>query len=222
MAIPLDKRPSSSFERRSSAGVVCIIYTVLTTFSYHLYFEIILLNICLFVINFFLAMFFINLILFLFLSNCQANVDYYNVGTTLFSKRDANKRCWSEMDKDLLIARRIMQDVLPQPSLVDFTDSEAIPTLLTFIRTCFTLVRHGSSGVTQQHLLMGLADAIGGYQKAVLLPVTRQVYYAGLLSYTDGQSMHDLHEDIKTFLKTTGVGWKSGGSNVIRPQLTSK
>lgn len=127
------------------------------------------------------------------LASCS---DLFNVGTVLWRKSDSVKQCWSESEKDLLKARRIMQGtkkkqfipfqfsfsfsgLLPDPELVDYTATNAMSTLLEYFRMSFEVIKDGSSGETQEHLLRALADAVGGYLRRIALPISRQLFYSG-------------------------------------------
>lgn len=57
-------------------------------------------------------------------------------------------------------------------------------------------------------MLRAIADLMGGYFYSYLGPIVKLSFYAGKVRYRNVEKIFLLLEQIKSFLRTDGVGWK--------------
>ncbi|KAF7382927.1 hypothetical protein HZH66_013329 [Vespula vulgaris] len=143
-----------------------------------------------------------------------------NIGTVLFEKGDYMKRCWTSEEFTILNSRRMFQDILPKVKVIDYQNDQYIALLMDYFHICLDSVRILSIGKTKHLMLKALADAMGGYLRAYILPFTKQSYYAGNIKYHNAKKLFELYEELKDFLHTNGNGW-SKSTGEITPFKTT-
>lgn len=132
-----------------------------------------------------------------------------NLGTVLFSEADAKRPCFTPEEVALITARMMMQDLLPSQSELSskIEDNEYVNDVVEYFRLILDVVRCHSSGLGKHILLLALTDTLGGYMNSILIPSAKYAYYAGLLNYNNIVKMFHLFDEMKLFLRTSGVGW---------------
>ncbi|XP_015181183.1 PREDICTED: uncharacterized protein LOC107068876 [Polistes dominula] len=125
------------------------------------------------------------------------------------------KRCWSNEEFTILNSRRMFQDILPKVNAIDYQNDQYIALLMDYFHICFESVRKLSIGKSKHLMLKALADVMGGYLRAYILPLTKQSYYAGNIKYHNAKKLFELYDELKDFLHTNGVGWSKP-----RPEIT--
>ncbi|XP_048505399.1 uncharacterized protein LOC105693136 isoform X2 [Athalia rosae] len=78
---------------------------------------------------------------------------------------------------------------------------------MDYFHICLECVRKLSIGKTKHLMLKALADTMGGYLQAYVLPLTRRSYYAGNIKYKNAKRLFELFDELKNFLHTNGMGW---------------
>lgn len=58
-------------------------------------------------------------------------------------------------------------------------------------------------------LLKSLADTVGCYLRAQVIPIAKISFYSGSMTYEYSERIFDLYEEMKRFLHTDGHGWDS-------------
>ncbi|XP_044261672.1 uncharacterized protein LOC123009429 [Tribolium madens] len=144
------------------------------------------------------------LILFLFKSATPSDL---NVGTTLFTKADRAKECWSSENVALLSSRMILEDLLPSTSILVIDSNEFVTDLVEYFRLILEIVRKETHGKTKHITLLALTDLLGGYLHHAVLPISKYAYYAGLIDYDSMATLLGLFDELKWFLRTNGQGW---------------
>lgn len=84
-----------------------------------------------------------------------------NVGTTLFTKADSFKECWSSENMALLTSRMILEDLLPSTSILVIDSNEFVTDLVEYFRLILEIVRHETHGKTKHLTLLALTDLLG-------------------------------------------------------------
>ncbi|KAI4496379.1 hypothetical protein M0804_000189 [Polistes exclamans] len=138
-----------------------------------------------------------------------------NIGTVLFERGDCMKRCWTNEEFTILNSRRMFQDILPKVNIIDYQNDQYIALLMDYFHICFESVRKLSIGKSKHLMLKALADVMGGYLRAYILPLTKQSYYAGNIKYHNARKLFELYDELKDFLHTNGFGWSKP-----RPEIT--
>ncbi|RZC36795.1 hypothetical protein BDFB_002531 [Asbolus verrucosus] len=130
-----------------------------------------------------------------------------NVGTTLFTKADRCKECWSSESLALLTSRMILEDLLPSTTILVIDSNEFVTDLVEYFRLILEIVRQETHGKTKHITLMALTDLLGGYLYHAVLPIAKYAYYAGLIDYDSMATLLGLFDELKWFLRTNGQGW---------------
>ncbi|XP_014604104.1 PREDICTED: uncharacterized protein LOC106786821 [Polistes canadensis] len=117
------------------------------------------------------------------------------------------KRCWTNEEFTILNSRRMFQDILPKVNIIDYQNDQYIALLMDYFHICFESVRKLSIGKSKHLMLKALADVMGGYLRAYILPLTKQSYYAGNIKYHNARKLFELYDELKDFLHTNGFGW---------------
>lgn len=154
--------------------------------------------------------------LFAFISELAAiQSDDLNVGTVLFSPSDINKR-WSATEIALLRARRHFQAMIPPPNPIN-TNEDFINSILGYFKDSYSLVKsEAKDPETDSIMNAALSDAIGGYLKAWVLPITKFAYYGGTVSEEEASKLFQLYDEIKLSLDTDGKAWRSPNINLLK------
>ncbi|XP_011699543.1 PREDICTED: uncharacterized protein LOC105456880 [Wasmannia auropunctata] len=151
-------------------------------------------------------------------------------GTVLFERNDFRKQCWTDEEFTILSSRRMFQDLLPNVNVIDPQNDQYIAHLMDYFHICLESVRRLSVGKTKHLMLKALADTLGGYLRAYILPITRHSYYAGNIKYRNTRMLFELFDELKVFLRTNGAGWSKPSQDlpnirippiVITPPKTS-
>lgn len=130
-----------------------------------------------------------------------------SMGTVLFSASDVSKQCWSPDEIALITARMILEDVLPDINVLFIDSNEFVTDLVEYFKMLINTVREKVQGRKKHILLLALTDLIGGYLQHAVLPIARNAFYAGLIDYTNMETLIQLSEEMKWFLRTNGQGW---------------
>ncbi|CAH1397799.1 unnamed protein product [Nezara viridula] len=124
-----------------------------------------------------------------------------NVRTVLFRDTDTCKVCWSKEDLNLLVARRLVQDLIPRKIPRDF------PALYTYLKDVIETVKAKSNEKNLHTMLLATYDALGGYLHAIAIPILNEAFYAGNVDFTTTSNLHTLLGTMMAFLGTNGNGW---------------
>lgn len=125
-----------------------------------------------------------------------------NVRTTLFKKAQASNLCWNMEEIALLLARAIMQDILPR------TIPQNMPLLLDYFKDCLaTIKKQVTNNYVQNLMTAAMIDTLGGYLQAYGLPIMKKIYYEGNLEFDTVNEFYSLQNNMKTILSTDGGGW---------------
>lgn len=98
----------------------------------------------------------IYVLLFIHISYCNPNV-----GTTLFSKADTYRDCWSSESLALLTSRMILEDLLPSKSTLLIDSNEFVTDLVEYFRLMLEIVREETHGKIKHITLVALTDLLG-------------------------------------------------------------
>lgn len=85
-----------------------------------------------------------------------------NVGTTLFTKADTYRECWSDESLALLTSRMLFDDILPATATALCVDSDQY--VDEFVRSChviFNEVRNETHGESKHIVLKAVTDVLG-------------------------------------------------------------
>lgn len=96
----------------------------------------------------------------IFLSGSGQTADL-NVGTTLFTKADSKKECWSSENLALLTSRMILEDLIPNTSILVIDSNEFVTDLVEYFRLILEIVRQETRGKTKHITLLALTDLLG-------------------------------------------------------------
>lgn len=133
-----------------------------------------------------------------------------NVGTVLFSPSDLHKTHWSKTELSLLRARRHFQELLPPPNFIDTSNEDYIHTLLKYFKDTYsTIKREAECPVSDSLMTTALSDALGGYLKLWVLPISKLSFYGGSVSQDNIIKLYKFHNEIKRYMGTDGRGWRS-------------
>ncbi|XP_041981018.1 uncharacterized protein LOC121734472 [Aricia agestis] len=108
----------------------------------------------------------------------------------------------------MLEARKHLQNILPSPNLVDSINDEYLDHLLRYFDHSYDVVKRETDPETRNVMKYALSDAIGGYLKSWVLPVSKYSYYGGTISLDNVLKVNKLYDDIKKELNTNGEGWR--------------
>ncbi|XP_044260644.1 uncharacterized protein LOC123008719 [Tribolium madens] len=145
-------------------------------------------------------------LILLFLSKNGRPADL-NVGTTVFTKADRARECWTSENVALLASRMILEDLLPCPSVLIIDSNEFVTDLIEYFRLILEIVRKETHGKTKHITLVALMDLLGGYLHHAVLPISKYAFYAGLIDYDSIAKLLGLFDEFKLFLRTNGHGW---------------
>nr|XP_014280311.1 uncharacterized protein LOC106683393 isoform X1 [Halyomorpha halys] len=124
-----------------------------------------------------------------------------NVRTVLFRDTDSCKVCWSKEDMNLLIARRLVQDLIPRKIPRDF------PALYSYLKDVIETVKAKSNEKNLHTMLLATYDALGGYLHTIAIPILNEAFYAGNVDFTTTSNLHTLLGVMMAYLGTNGNGW---------------
>lgn len=147
---------------------------------------------------------FIVLHLLLLMKHALGEADSPNVKTVLFKESDLDRNCWNQRDTSLLVIRKVMQDLIPK----HIPTSKSMPQLLAYLRSVEEAV-DGFPPEDETNILIRLAvaDVLGGYLQAIVIPMAKQGYYSGTIDYDTVNYLHEMVDDMKLKLGTDGGGW---------------
>ncbi|XP_064073086.1 uncharacterized protein LOC135193642 [Vanessa tameamea] len=140
-----------------------------------------------------------------------------NVGTVLFTQSDLKKKHWSKDKIKLLQARKHIQGLIPYPYTFGTINEDYLNMLLTYFKESFrTVKREIKNSEINNMMNMALSDAIGGYFKVWVLPITKFAYYGGTISMDKTINVFKVYEDIKRNLNTDGHSWRNPNENLLK------
>ncbi|KAF6205025.1 hypothetical protein GE061_019192 [Apolygus lucorum] len=97
-----------------------------------------------------------------------------NVKTVLFSAEDYQRPCFDVETIQVLVARRVMQDLIPKKVVRDFGS------LLEYISKAEIIMKMKTRDEKEySYMKRAMYDAIGGYLYAFTIPVLNEAFYAG-------------------------------------------
>lgn len=102
-----------------------------------------------------------------------------------------------------------------QVKVIDSQNDQYIAHLMDYFHICLESVRKLSVGKTKHLMLKALVDALGGYLRVYVLPITRHSYYGGNIKYRNAKMLFELFDELKVFLRTNGAGWSKPSRDVI-------
>ncbi|XP_057666671.1 uncharacterized protein LOC130900210 [Diorhabda carinulata] len=153
--------------------------------------------------------------------SCEDNKSIHGLGTVLFTSADIYKQCWSQEEIAILSTRLILEDLLPDISILNIDCNDFVEDIVSYFRLLIEVVKKATRGRKKRITLLALTDLLGAYLQYAVLPVARYSYYAGVIDYTRIAKLIQLFEEIKWFLRTNGQGWpkpmKITSSIVIEP-----
>lgn len=132
-----------------------------------------------------------------------------NVGTVLYSAKDCSKKNWNKDELALIHARIYAQKLLPPVNNGVVVNEEYVKSLLNYFKEIYKTVnlenRDAEIGETMN---AAVSDALGGFLKSWLLPITKFAFYGGTVSKESAQRTVSFYDDIKNFLRSDGGGWR--------------
>lgn len=135
-------------------------------------------------------------------------LEHCDVGTVLFSRSSLNQRTWTLPQIGLLRARKYLLDILPPVHVLNIRSEDFSDSMLCYFKESFEVVnREAPDHETNTLMKIALSDAVGGYLKMWVLPITKFAYYGGTIPKQDALKVYKLHDDIKKYLNTDGKGW---------------
>ncbi|XP_032514849.2 uncharacterized protein LOC116768270 [Danaus plexippus] len=139
-----------------------------------------------------------------------------NVGTVLFKHSDSNSKRWTRSRISLLQARKHFQKLIPSVYLTGTINEKYVANLFQYFQTSYTTVKREVKNPAMYNIMnIALSDALGGYLKLWVLPITKYAYYGGTVSLERAASIFQVYDDIKAKLKTDGRGWRSPNENLL-------
>ncbi|CAG9790816.1 unnamed protein product [Diatraea saccharalis] len=139
-----------------------------------------------------------------------------NVGTVLFSPSDHQKLYWNATELSLLKARRYFQDLLPPANFIETANEAYVNKLLRYFRDTYCTIKNETPNETVNYVMTtAFSDAVGGYLKFWILPVTKFGFYGGTVSQNNIIKLSRFYKDLKNFLHTDGVGWRGPDVNFL-------
>ncbi|CAG9566364.1 unnamed protein product [Danaus chrysippus] len=139
-----------------------------------------------------------------------------NVGTVLFKHSDSNSKRWTRSRISLLQARKHFQKLIPSAYLAGTINERYVANLFQYFQTSYTTVKREVKNPAMYNIMnIALSDALGGYLKLWVLPITKYAYYGGTVSLERAASIFQVYDDIKAKLKTDGRGWRSPNENLL-------
>ncbi|CAH2087159.1 unnamed protein product [Euphydryas editha] len=140
-----------------------------------------------------------------------------NVGTVLFTKLDLNKKRWNKNMIKLLLARKHLQRLIPPPHLIEAVNEDYLDNLLAYYKESYRTVKREIKNRELINIMnIALSDALGGYLKVWVLPLTKYAYYGGAISMQKAVNIFQVFEDIKRNLKTDGRRWRNPNENLLK------
>lgn len=136
-----------------------------------------------------LELFFL-LLLRIFVIRGEHNV---NFGTTLYSSSDL-KRKWTDFERTELQRRILVGSLIPGTNQTPDDFGNGFLEYFALINRNIVKI---DSVVERKRTMVMVADAIGSYMYAKLLPEVRLLYYEGKLKYSLVKRLHDLMKKIK-------------------------
>lgn len=101
--------------------------------------------------------------------------------------------------KDFCFSQKIMKNL----SKIFPKNDEELDVIWEFLKNIYLHVKHVPISLTAYY------DAVGGYLKSHLLPMTKISFYAGNISLSSAKRLFTLYDHSKTYLDTQGRGWLS-------------
>lgn len=124
-----------------------------------------------------------------------------NLKTVLFKETDLISRCWSKFEVNLLLNRRVMQDLIPRKIPRD------LPLLLKYLKKIEGILDNIPTGINQTLLMTSVGDVLGSYLQAIVIPIANEAYYAGNVDYITVAEVHRMLNRWKWYLSTDGGTW---------------
>lgn len=140
-----------------------------------------------------------------------------NVGTILFNRNDLNNRQWSKAKIKLLQARKYFQNLIPPPHLFRTVNENYLEYLLKYYQDSYKTVKREVKNIRLKKMVdAALSDALGGYLKVWILPITKYAYYGGSVSMEKAINIFEVYDKIKRNLNTDGHNWRNPNENLLR------
>ncbi|CAH0725049.1 unnamed protein product, partial [Brenthis ino] len=140
-----------------------------------------------------------------------------NVGTILFNRDDLNNRQWSKAKINLLQTRKYFQNLIPSPHLLRTVNENYLDYLLTYYQDSYNTVKREVKNIRLKKMVdVALSDALGGYLKVWILPITKYAYYGGSVSMEKAVNIFQVYDKIKRSLNTDGHNWRNPNENLLR------
>uniref|UniRef100_A0A0A9WC83 Protein SSX9 n=1 Tax=Lygus hesperus TaxID=30085 RepID=A0A0A9WC83_LYGHE len=125
-----------------------------------------------------------------------------NVKTVLFSGEDYQRPCFDVETIQVLVARRVMQDLIPKKVVRDFGS------LLEYISKAEIIMKMKTRDEKEySYMKRAMYDAIGGYLYAFTIPVLNEAFYAGKVEFNIANELHIVLRRMMNYLRTNGGFW---------------
>ncbi|KAJ8917268.1 hypothetical protein NQ315_002285 [Exocentrus adspersus] len=136
-----------------------------------------------------------------------ANIKAEPLNPVVHYSSDVRRQCWHPEEVAVLTSRMILQDLLPDLSVLEVEDNSVAADIVEYFRMMIDVVQKSTQGRIRHITMLALTDLIGGYLQHAVLPSARQAYYAGLIDFENVEKLMQLYEEIKWYLRTNGQGW---------------
>ncbi|KAK9886532.1 hypothetical protein WA026_016807 [Henosepilachna vigintioctopunctata] len=145
--------------------------------------------------------------LYFILAYLNVTTHQMDLGTVLFVNSDLENKCWSPSNMKLLSTRMIVEDLLPNPTILTMINDDIVSVLYEYVDLVYHTINKELQGNRRHIMLLAFSDALGGYMRHAVLPNVKFSFYAGALDYTSVEKMRNLYQETKNRLKTNGDGW---------------
>ncbi|CAH2049525.1 unnamed protein product, partial [Iphiclides podalirius] len=140
-----------------------------------------------------------------------------NVGTVLYTAKDRTRTNWSIDELALIHARIYAQKLLPPMNTGVVVNEAYVKTLLVYFKEIYKTVKIESPDARIGDIMTAaVSDALGGFVKSWVLPVTKFAFYGGTVSKDSAQRVVNFYNDVKKFLSSDGSGWRAPDLKELR------
>lgn len=140
----------------------------------------------------------------------EEHMDHSDVGTVLFSQSTLNNRCWTPSQIAVLRARKHFLELIPPIHVFNTQNEDFTGNMLAYFHESFAEVKKEANDIeTDKVLTLALSDAIGGYLKMWVLPITKFAYYGGTVAKDDAFRLYEFQDNLMKYLRTDGKGWRN-------------
>ncbi|CAB0007496.1 unnamed protein product [Nesidiocoris tenuis] len=117
-------------------------------------------------------------------------------------EEDYMRPCFDVETVQILVARRVMQDLIPKKLTRDY------PALLEYINKAEIILKMKTRDEKEySYMKRAFYDALGGYLYAYTIPVLNEAFYAGKVEYHVANELQHVLRRMMTYLSTNGGQW---------------